>query len=267
MTKGEIEALIVSAEHWATFIDRHRPKPGSDASDVAGLLLRLADALALTRVQNSNDAYGDLATTVSAVDGTQQSIAPAGSALERGLAYCGIGVPYGDHSVGESAAQAAYAVLRCCDLIRAGDWRVPSRIGSVTQEMVQSRIIRSSAKQNEGDRSRDELNTSSQPVKILPDTEHDGGEVFDRWLPIETAPKDGEPLLLANFAAMDLLVQVPHVWSGRWFIDEWEGYSYAATNENGQPTHWSPLLSIDAETIRHALGPFASPPPRTGGEG
>ena len=33
------------------------------------------------------------------------------------------------------AALAAYAVLRCCGLIRAGDWRVPNRIARVTAEM------------------------------------------------------------------------------------------------------------------------------------
>lgn len=40
---------------------------------------KMDDALAITRVQNSNDAYGDLATTVSEVDGALQPIDPDGS--------------------------------------------------------------------------------------------------------------------------------------------------------------------------------------------
>ena len=31
---------------------------------------------------------------------------------------------------------AAYAVLRSCNLIAAGDWRVPTRIGRTTQSMT-----------------------------------------------------------------------------------------------------------------------------------
>lgn len=66
--------------------------------------------------------------------------APGGE-ITKGLNDCGLGVPYGDRSVGEAAAQAAYAVLRCCNLIGAGDWRVPERIGSCTQEMAQGRPL------------------------------------------------------------------------------------------------------------------------------
>ena len=55
-------------------------------------------------------------------------------AIVQGLRDCGEGVPYEPHSAGEDAALMAYAVLRCCGLIGAGDWRVPERIGrSVAQ--------------------------------------------------------------------------------------------------------------------------------------
>jgi hypothetical protein len=57
-------------------------------------------------------------------------------AIDKGLADCGEGIPYKDRSSGERAAYAAYAVLRCCGLITAGDWRVPERIGRVAQEML-----------------------------------------------------------------------------------------------------------------------------------
>ena len=68
------------------------------------------------------------------------------------------------------------------------------------------------------------------------------------WQPIETAPKDGTPVLFANYDAMCLLTGAPHVWAGRY--DKLGGEddelmmhecSYAATNENGDPTHWMPL--------------------------
>lgn len=68
-----------------------------------------------------------------------------------------------------------------------------------------------------------------------------------KWQPIETAPKDGTPVVFGNFDAMCLLCGAPHVWSGRYedfgFGDgpEMCEASYAATNENGEPTHWMPL--------------------------
>jgi hypothetical protein len=50
-------------------------------------------------------------------------------------------------------------------------------------------------------------------------------------------------MLLANFDAMCLLMATPHVWAGYWFpeLGEWSECSYAATNENGTPTHWAPV--------------------------
>ena len=65
--------------------------------------------------------------------------------IDQGLGDCGDGIPYADGSVGEAAAMSAYAVLRCCHLITAGDWRVPKRIGQSTQEMVASRAKRRAA--------------------------------------------------------------------------------------------------------------------------
>lgn len=73
--------------------------------------------------------------------------------------------------------------------------------------------------------------------------------------PIESAPRDGTPIILVNFDARCLLTGAPHVWTARW-VAEWEDMkgnvtadenprfvecSYAATNENGEPTHWMPL--------------------------
>lgn len=74
------------------------------------------------------------------------------------------------------------------------------------------------------------------------------------WKPIETVPKD-ETVILANFDAECLLTGAPHVWTAT-FVTMWEGgegaavssdmdmwceCSYAASNENGDPTHWMPL--------------------------
>lgn len=57
MTTQSIEALVERARHWATFIDRHRPKSGSEASDVSKLLNALADALSsLTEGRAGGDA-------------------------------------------------------------------------------------------------------------------------------------------------------------------------------------------------------------------
>lgn len=52
-----------------------------------------------------------------------------GDTITEGLTDCGEGEPFTPGSVGEDASMAAYAVLRCCDLISAGDQRVPDRIG------------------------------------------------------------------------------------------------------------------------------------------
>lgn len=75
------------------------------------------------------------------------------------------------------------------------------------------------------------------------------------WNTLDTVPKDGTPIILANFNAQCLLTGAPHVWTARWvshtqdfsgevFEEEdphfWE-CSHAAMNENGEPTHWMPL--------------------------
>ena len=78
-----------------------------------------------------------------------------------------------------------------------------------------------------------------------------------KWQAIETAPTDGTPVILANFSAMCLMSGAPHVWSARfargdsWIDgsgnpapiqeDQWLECSHAAMNENGEPTHWSPM--------------------------
>lgn len=73
------------------------------------------------------------------------------------------------------------------------------------------------------------------------------------WQPIETAPRDGYPIIFANWDAMCLLSGAPHVWTAR-FVEaagEWFECSFAAENQNGEPTHWMPL----------------PPPPSQGGQG
>lgn len=62
-----------------------------------------------------------------------------GDHIDKGLADCGEGLPYADQSPGQAAAEAAYAVLRCCGLITAGDWRVPRRVGRTVAEMMTPR--------------------------------------------------------------------------------------------------------------------------------
>jgi hypothetical protein len=82
------------------------------------------------------------------------------------------------------------------------------------------------------------------------------------WLPIETAPHN-TPIILANFSARCLLSGAPHVWTARFatrFVDGnglpvtedamWLECSYAATNENGDPTHWMPLPSKPSEETK-----------------
>lgn len=62
------------------------------------------------------------------------------------------------------------------------------------------------------------------------------------WHPIETCPI-GVPVIFANFEAICLVTLTPHVWTGRYHEDD-DGQrlmlecSFAATNENGEPTHW-----------------------------
>jgi hypothetical protein len=73
------------------------------------------------------------------------------------------------------------------------------------------------------------------------------------WQPIETVPH-GEVVILANFTAKCLLTGAPHVWTAHYATEwmtldgkpaeaspMWLEASYAATNENGEPTHWMPL--------------------------
>jgi hypothetical protein len=68
---------------------------------------------------------------------------------------------------------------------------------------------------------------------------------MSEWRDIGSAPKDGTVILFANYDAMCLLTGAPHVWTGRYIDVDGESRmfecSYAATNENGEPTHWQPL--------------------------
>lgn len=55
-----------------------------------------------------------------------------------------------------------------------------------------------------------------------------------KWEPIETAPKDGRQVLLANGA---------HVDQGWWEDDDGETgwFSWLCFPAKGEPTHWMPL--------------------------
>ena len=68
-----------------------------------------------------------------------------GDQIAQGLYVCGDGVAFVDGSDAESAAMAAYAVLRSSGLIGAGDWRVPERIGRTLQGMINGRAARAGA--------------------------------------------------------------------------------------------------------------------------
>lgn len=82
---------------------------------------------------------------------------------------------------------------------------------------------------------------------------------MSEWQPIETAPKD-VTIILANFDAMCLMTGAPHVWTAT-FVTKWKNMagdeveselmwcecSYAAENDNGDPTHWMPLPAPPAE--------------------
>lgn len=72
------------------------------------------------------------------------------------------------------------------------------------------------------------------------------------WQPIETVPKDGTVVIFANFFSRCLLTGAPHVWTGRYEDfghgrPEMAGCSYAATNQNGEPTHWMSLPPFPAD--------------------
>jgi len=77
------------------------------------------------------------------------------------------------------------------------------------------------------------------------------------WKPIESAPKD-VVIILANFTNRCLLTGAPHVWTASYVTawsnrsgetltgpehEMWCECSFAASNENGEPTHWMPLPS------------------------
>ena len=77
---------------------------------------------------------------------------------------------------------------------------------------------------------------------------------MNEWQPIETCPHN-VTVILANFTAKCLITGAPHVWTAT-YVTEWENLrtgepedekpmwtecSFAAMNENGEPTHWMPL--------------------------
>lgn len=78
-----------------------------------------------------------------------------------------------------------------------------------------------------------------------------------QWRPIETVPHD-ETVILANFTQRCLLTGAPHVWTATYVTQwcdlktgkavkakpRWNECSHAATNENGDPTHWMHLPEL-----------------------
>ncbi len=63
------------------------------------------------------------------------------------------------------------------------------------------------------------------------------------WQPIETAPKDGTPMLLWG---IDDCNQGPKVWlgcwsTGCWYGPAWVGYEHRSDTEYLKPTHWMKL--------------------------
>ncbi len=93
-----------------------------------------------------------------------------------------------------------------------------------------------------------------------------------KWQPIASCPKN-QTVLFANFSDMCLLRGEPHVWAGELatkFVDSngkmlpeedprMMECSHAATNENGEPTHWAPMYEHpdDYETYWRDFPPQA----------
>jgi hypothetical protein len=66
--------------------------------------------------------------------------------------------------------------------------------------------------------------------------------VTDTWRAIDSCPRDGTPVLLANFGVACLLTNAPHVWAARFDDETLLECSLAAQHDNGgPPTHWAPL--------------------------
>lgn len=76
------------------------------------------------------------------------------------------------------------------------------------------------------------------------------------WNPIATVPHN-ETVIVANFDAACLISGAPHVWSAT-YVTEWTDLdgspvecdpmwceaSFASMNENGEPTHWTPMPEL-----------------------
>jgi hypothetical protein len=64
------------------------------------------------------------------------------------------------------------------------------------------------------------------------------------WMPIETAPKDGTPLLLAVVNG-DPLGGIPMICAGRWTVEGPYIFGWWGVAANSvcisRPTHWQPL--------------------------
>jgi hypothetical protein len=71
------------------------------------------------------------------------------------------------------------------------------------------------------------------------------------WQLIATVPRDGRPVIFANFDVACLLTGAPHVWSGRYADDMMLECSLAAEHENGEPTHWMDQPPAPADAYRN----------------
>ena len=67
---------------------------------------------------------------------------------------------------------------------------------------------------------------------------NDGGPAFWQWLPIDTAPKDGTPVLVCGPDINGSVYMDACAWPKGWTVKWPVAYmGYAA----GEPTHWMPL--------------------------
>ncbi|MES2753815.1 MAG: hypothetical protein V4659_04045 [Pseudomonadota bacterium] len=62
------------------------------------------------------------------------------------------------------------------------------------------------------------------------------------WQLIGTAPKDGTPIILADWDQLCLISGCPHLGAGYWHIEMGEWVSAGGSDcPEETPTHWAPL--------------------------
>lgn len=82
------------------------------------------------------------------------------------------------------------------------------------------------------------------------------------WQPIETAPKDGTPILIADFLNDEPKTRFPLISSACWVVDqyrpEWKNGAWIGClfeDFSGflarlEPTHWMPLQPLESTQLR-----------------